>query len=151
MRRINLYLIDKEFVENCKCKDMPLSEIPGHEDRTVIYMKMIMAHNLGLACPQVGIFRNMFIMRYGSEIISCYNPSWKPKSEKKALSKEGCLTYQPTWKNQKNVLRYKIIIAEFIDRNGNHQKLKLRGMDSIVFQHESDHLIGITIFNKELL
>jgi peptide deformylase len=144
-----LNLVAPRFVQNCKCKDIPVSEIVDYENQTVPEMKKIMTFNLGLACPQVGIYRNMFIMRYGNEIISCYNPAWTPKSDKKALSTEGCLTYKPTRRNQKTVLRYKIIIAEFIDCNGNHQKLKLRGMDSIVFQHESDHLIGITIFNKE--
>ena len=147
-----MYLVSKKLVENCKCKDIVISDINDYESETVPEMEEIMSYNLGLAAPQVGIFKNMFIMRYGNEIISCYNPSWKPKYKdfpKKALSKEGCLTYQPTYSNQKNIMRYKIIIAEFIDCNGNHQKLKLRGMDSVVFQHESDHLIGITIFNKE--
>lgn len=44
-------------------------------------------------------------------------------------------------------MRYKIIDVEFIDKTGSLVKLKLRGMDAIVFQHESDHLIGKTIFN----
>lgn len=141
-----LELVSKKLVENCKCKKVNVSDIKDFESETVPEMKKIMGRDLGLAAPQVGIFRNMFIMKYGNEIISCYNPSWSPKSEKKSLSKEGCLTYKRG--KTANILRYKIINAEFLNCNGSLIKLKLRGIDAIVFQHESDHLIGKTIFNQ---
>ena len=109
-------------------------------------MKQIMYHKnaLGLAAPQVGIKRKFFLFKYGNEILSCYNPIWKSKSNKRALSEEGCLTYP--YGKFKTQLRYKIILAYYTDRNGIRQTLKLRGTDAIVFQHESDHLIGKTIF-----
>lgn len=77
-----MYLVGRKLVENCKCKEINISDINDYESETVPKMKKIMAHNLGLAAPQVGIFRNMFIMKHGNEIISCYNPLWTPKSDK---------------------------------------------------------------------
>ncbi len=141
-------LEDKENVEGVKCKDFPISRIDKYENITILQMRRLMYENngIGLAGPQVGINRDFFIMRYGNEIISCYNPSWTPKISKKAISKEGCLTYMPTWLNQKNILRYKLINTEFINSEGVLVKIKMRGTDAIVFQHECDHLIGKTIF-----
>ena len=143
-------LSDKSEVENCRCKsfsDMHMfSEIEKYEKNIIPEMQILMYEKfgIGLAAPQVGINRTFFIMKYGDQIMSCYNPSWKPKNNKRSMSTEGCITYLFTERNTQ--LRYKIIIARFVNSEGVIQELKLRGMDAIVFQHESDHLIGKTIF-----
>ena len=141
-----MILSDKSEVESCRCKNISEKEISNYEKKIIPEMKILMYQKfgIGLAAPQVGINRTFFVMKYGNEIISCYNPSWKPKSNKRAMSTEGCLTYPRSMQNTQ--LRYKIIIARFTDSTGIVQELKLRGMDAVVFQHESDHLIGKTIF-----
>jgi len=137
-------LVSKQFVENCSCKKIPISEIFSYENQTIPEMKKIMTFNLGLAGPQVGINRTFFIFRYGNEILSVYNPEWEPETEKRAASKESCLTYGT--RRTTCVMRYKTIIAEFTNGEGVPVRMKLRGRDAIVFQHESDHLKGKTIF-----
>ena len=135
-------------VERVKCKDFPVSLISKYENTIIPDMLKLMKekHGVGLAGPQVGIKRTFFVMLYGGHYISCYNPSWTAKNPKRAISKEGCLTYPPTWLNQKAVLRYKLINTEFINSEGSPIKIKMRGIDAIIFQHECDHLIGKTIF-----
>jgi peptide deformylase len=139
-------LVDKSEVEGVICKDILITEISEYEKQIIPDMKRLMQmyDGVGLAAPQVGIKKNFFIFKYGSEVISCYNPIWIPKVNKQSFSKEGCLTYHP--RQQNTQLRYKIIYAHFTDSHGIRQKRKLKNRDAIIFQHESDHLIGKTIF-----
>ena len=135
-------------VEGVKCKVFPVYGIIENEKYIIPDMLRLMKvkHGGGLAAPQVGIKRTFFIMLYGGHYISCYNPLWTPKNPKKAISKEGCLTYPPTRLNQKSILRYKLINTEFINSENVPEKVKMRGIDAIIFQHECDHLVGKTIY-----
>ncbi|MDA3938506.1 MAG: peptide deformylase [Spirochaetia bacterium] len=141
-------LSEPDKVEGVRCKPVPVSKIGYYESDIIPQMEKLMyvKMGVGLAAPQIGINRTFFIMKYGNDIISCYNPLWTPKSNKQALSREGCLTYQPTYINQKNVFRYKIINTEFTNSEGITVKIKMRGIDAIIFQYETDHLTGKTIF-----
>lgn len=143
-----MQLSDKKQVEGVKCKQVPISAISTHEYTTIPEMKNLMKknHGIGLAAPQVGIKRTFFIMPYAGKIISCYNPSWTARTDKKSASDEGCLTYKPVWIHQVSVSRYKFINTEFTNSERVPVKIKMRGIDARVFQHETDHLKGKTIF-----
>ena len=145
---MNLKLVDKSEVEGIRCKEVSHKFISHHESHVVPEMRRILfdKNGLGLAAPQVGIKRSFFIFRYGAIIVSCYNPTWKPKGNKQIMSIEGCLSYPHGHKGSQ--LRHKLIFAEFVDCRGITQNWKLRGQDAIVFQHETDHLIGKTILYK---
>ena len=139
-------LVDKLEVEAVGCYDVPEKEIPRYEFSVIPDMKSILRTfgAMGLAAPQVGIKRKFFIFKYGNEVISCYNPEWKPNTKKQSLSTEGCLTYNPG--RERTLLRHKMIAVCFTDGMGIQRRMKLRGTDAVVFQHECDHLIGKTIF-----
>lgn len=140
-------LVEKEKVENAICTKVDKLYISNNY-KVVEDMKKLMVekNGIGLASPQIGINVQMFIMKYGNEIITCYNPSWKMKGEKKVVSVEGCLTYEKG--RQARVKRSKMIVASYTNEDGEEVTIKMRGTDSIVFQHESDHLIGKTIFKS---
>lgn len=142
-----IQLVNRKYIEGVKCKIFPIERIGVNENDTIPDMKtfMIDKRGAGLAAPQIGINRKFFIMKYGDEIISCYNPTFKPKGQKKAVNPEGCLTYGG-WKNQVDVERFKMIIAYYYNNHGLPVYQKMRGTDAIVFQHECDHLVGKTIF-----
>lgn len=148
-----LKLVDKMFVEGCKCKDVSNSEILNYSNETIKEMIKIVKSNysIGLAAPQVGIFRKFFIMKYGGNdnYITCFNPKIIFYSAQKSVFKEGCLTYLGSHslnRPEKNIMRPKTIKVEYQNIDGDIITLKLRGLESKCFQHEFDHLSGKTIF-----
>jgi len=104
---------------------------------------------IGLAAPQVGILKNMFIRKnlrnQSFDII--FNPSFF-KEGGTTNTVEGCLSYPETHFYLKRFKRIGTIYyvwngTELIKRNE-----KLIGIPSFVFQHETDHLKGITVNMK---
>lgn len=148
-------LADKEFVEGCKCKKVSLDEIKRYEQDIIPEMRGLMRakRGLGLASPQVGINRTFFIMKYGDRVISVYNPKILFSSRQKSADRESCLTYPGTVGKIGmpfvNIMRPKTIKVSYQDKNGDYIIcMKLRGRDARVFQHECEHLEGITIFKR---
>ena len=46
------------------------------------------------------------------------------------------------------VERWDRIVIEALDRNGEPMKIEARGFYSVIFQHEMDHLDGITLYSR---
>lgn len=149
-------LVNKEQVEGCKCKPVCFNNIKSYSHIYVQDMIKIMKANcgIGLAAPQVGIFKRFFVMKYGNNYIACFNPKILFSSPQKSSLMESCLTYPvPQLKGrltrpQVNIMRPKTIKVEYQDVNGDITTMKLRGLESKCFQHELDHLDGITIFYR---
>ncbi|OGH17250.1 MAG: hypothetical protein A3C30_01435 [Candidatus Levybacteria bacterium RIFCSPHIGHO2_02_FULL_40_18] len=124
---------------------------------------------VGLAAPQVGIFKRMFIARpqENGKILTFINPeiitssgekkvpsftnSKKIEAKKPAKSKkrllEGCLSVPNIWGN---VARKKEIKLRYQDVAGKENIQNFSGFDSTIIQHELDHLNGI-LFTKHVL
>lgn len=141
-------LANKEYVEGCKCSDVSRDMIDRYEETDIKKMIKIMDKGLGLAAPQVGINKRFFIMKYQGEIISVYNPKINFFSKQKTALKEGCLTYPQGIHGTVNMMRSTSIQVEFTGKNGNIFIWRLRGLEAKVFQHELDHLNGLTIFYR---
>jgi len=97
---------------------------------------------LGLAAPQIGSSKRIIIVKVGSLFKTIINPVITKRKLGMVKSKEGCLSYPGLFKTIK---RYKMVYVEGFDENWKPLRLKHRGMDSYVIQHEVDHLNGITI------
>jgi len=96
---------------------------------------------VGLALPQVNLPFRGFVMRNDSGIVQvCLNPIIK-KRRKKQVSNEGCLSIPRIYRDLN--VRDEIIDVEFYDENFNKKSFKLKDFESIVFQHEYDHLNGV--------
>ena len=54
------------------------------------------AQGVGLAAPQVGFLKRLFIMDFGEGIIECINPQIIKTSGKQRVS-EGCLSCPEDW------------------------------------------------------
>jgi peptide deformylase len=141
-------LVDKKYVEGCVCDKLSIFEIQAVEKNIIPDMIKIMGRGIGLAAPQVGINKRFFIMKYRGEIISCYNPEIIFSSKQKKALKEGCLTYPQGIHGTVNIMRPCTIGVKFLDKDSNIKEWRLRGLESKCFQHELDHLNGITIFNR---
>lgn len=100
----------------------------------------------GLAAPQIGINKAVFIYSYDRDpkhLEVVINPTFIPFSEEKVEGWEGCLSViSTTWKLA-NLPRYEKIRAVYLNHNGERIEKDLEGVAAKVFQHEYDHLQGI--------
>ena len=104
---------------------------------------------IGLAANQAGLAHNMFIVMPGAKLLPSgaaeivVNPKWEPHPEAVSFeSVEGCLSLPGrTFK----VSRWSRIKASWDNVNGHRVERVLKGMAAKVFQHESDHLRGLTL------
>jgi len=100
---------------------------------------------VGLAAPQVNVNLRMFIMSPNRKPIVVINPTiTKRRGTKK--SGEGCLSIPGV--NAVVAERDEIIDVEYYDVDMNKQKIRLRGFEAVVFQHEFDHLNGILFTDR---
>tara|TARA_B100001113_G_scaffold349066_1_gene343905 strand:- start:300 stop:794 length:495 start_codon:yes stop_codon:yes gene_type:complete len=116
------------------------------------YVKLMLDENgMGLAANQVGITKRFFAI--GHETFDTFQKHaiiWNPKvinfSEEKIIDVEGCLSFKGIWLK---VERPKTVEVEYETTKGKTKFARLDGMESKCFQHECDHLEGIT-FNQRV-
>jgi peptide deformylase len=116
------------------------------------YIKLMLAqYGMGLAANQVGITKRFFAI--GHETFDTFQKHaiiWNPKvisfSEEKVIDVEGCLSFKNIWLK---VERPKTVEIQYDTTQGESKTARLDGMESKCFQHECDHLDGIT-FNKRV-
>ena len=99
----------------------------------------------GLAAPQCGFNYRVFVMGAGDEYIACYNPSIIAETSERSMIAEGCLSFPML---ALKVSRPKSIQVEYYDFNGVKHEAKFENLSSHIFQHEMDHLNGITYLSK---
>lgn len=100
---------------------------------------------VGIAAPQVGILKRMFIAEpEEGEIIYMINPVIKLQ-EGTQTGNEGCLSVPGM---VGTVERPAHIIMEGLDRDGNPQTIDAEEFKAIVLCHEYDHLDGILYTDK---
>ena len=104
------------------------------------------AGGVGLAAPQVGILRRVFIMMLeeDGEVIEAVNPEIV-KASGKVRETEGCLSVPNRWGI---VTRPKTVVLRAFDRNGQEYELKLKDLGARCACHENDHLDGHLFLEK---
>jgi peptide deformylase len=112
---------------------------------------MIDEQGLGLAANQIGLTKRFFAIGHDSfDTFKNRAIIWNPQvinfSEEKVIDVEGCLSFKDIFVK---VERPKIIEVQYETTQGKTRFAKLDGMESKCFQHELDHLDGIT-FNKRV-
>jgi len=145
-------LIDSSKL-NQKCSDISIkSENPKSH---LSFFEKLVEHaiewkGVGLAAPQVGIFRKEHIWKdkTGTWNFSI-NPAYYPDGKTAVYAVEGCLSLS----GQFVVPRYKKVRAVFWTISEEENKftkrtLTLRGDDAITFQHETDHVFGVLISDR---
>lgn len=116
-------------------------EKDGDPTELVKAMTKVMFENngIGLAAPQVGIMKRLFIMGNSDKLFVCINPTLISGGET-YRDLEGCLSFPNLWLH---VSRYKQIEAHYQDIQGNVVETTLEGLIARVYQHELDHLDGV--------
>lgn len=106
---------------------------------------MLQANGLGLAAPQVGINKQLFIMKDSKDnIIEIINPELI-SSEGDNLSKEGCLSAPNIYLN---VHRAEYVTIKYKNMAGEEKKAVAEGLEARIIQHEMEHLMGDFYFNR---
>ena len=116
------------------------------------YIKLMLDEKgMGLAANQIGITKRFFAIGHSSfDTFQKHAIIWNPHvinfSEQKVIDVEGCLSFKNIFVK---VERPKVIEVQYETTQGKTRFAKLDGMESKCFQHELDHLDGIT-FNKRV-
>ena len=137
-----------ESVLRRKCEEV--EKITPEIKKLVLNMEEIMKRNqgIGLAANQVGILKRIIVAQLNlrnSKTTVLINPKIIRRSKEKETREEGCLSFPNIYLDIK---RTKEIIVEALDVNNRKIKIKAKGLGARVFQHEIDHLNGITFLNK---
>lgn len=108
------------------------------------------ASGLGLAAPQVGVSRQLFVIDWsvieeGGEGVAYINPEIIEKAGNNVSRQEGCLSipkvYADVIRPDKVHVRYQNLEGELVDET-------LIGTAARVFQHEFDHLQGVLFIDR---
>jgi len=113
------------------------------------------AGGVGIAAPQVHHSLRIFIIsskpnaRYPDAPVmrptAIINPEILHYSSEKVKGWEGCLSV-PSMRGL--VPRYNQITVRYFDREGHEQQKELSGFIARIFQHELDHLNGLTFIDQ---
>lgn len=102
--------------------------------------KLMVLHNgIGLAAPQCGISKRIFVMGNPEHLVACINPEIISGTER-IREQEGCLSFPNLWMY---VERYQDISVEYYNVAGEKVQQEYTGLMARVFQHENDHLNAI--------
>ena len=105
---------------------------------------LIKANGAGLAAPQVGVLRRIFIVSADGQYYECINPTIVSKSGSQ-VGEEGCLSVRGKYGT---VERPNKVTVKAFDRYGKPFTVKAEGFLARAFCHENDHLDGIIYLDK---
>jgi peptide deformylase len=119
--------------------DLPNS----HMNELVARLKMTMKlyGGIGLSANQCGVQERVFVIGTDYFQMVCINPKIIAKSDEVERVKEGCLTYPGLYVT---VPRHKWVEVEFFTETGEKKEIRLDGLTAQCFQHELDHMNGVT-------
>ena len=99
---------------------------------------------IGLAAPQIGINKQVAIIRFNNIKLNLVNPKILSQKDKVIVNEEGCLSFPNI---VKRTARYNEVIIENMVAP---YKFMATGYLAICCQHEIDHLDGITFLDRSI-
>jgi peptide deformylase len=120
-----------------------------------MFFTMRRVGGVGLAAPQIGKSIQLAVIEIeptslrprigamGPTVI--INPVIVSHSKKRVYDWEGCLSFTDA---RGLVPRYAEIVVTYLDRAGEKRKVRLKGFQARVFQHEIDHLNGAVYVDR---
>ena len=101
---------------------------------------MAEANGLGLAAPQVGVLRRVFIAQNDDKNVEFINPAIIWRSDEAVTGHEGCLSFPGEYGY---VERPQSVTVHAQDRHGNFFETTGEGILARAICHEMDHLDGV--------
>lgn len=120
---------------------------PSHNEFLVSQMLSFMKKNngIGLAAPQVGVSRRLFVMEIDNKKRVCFNPVVTKFSDDLTEYTEGCLSFPG---EECKIKRPSAIQVRYQTQDGAWIEEDLSGLEARCFLHELDHLDGITMHDR---
>ncbi len=106
---------------------------------------MIRGNGVGLAAPQIGISKRIFVLDADDKLYVFINPELVELSEETEETKEGCLSVPGV---DAAVARSTRAVIEGLDLDGERVRLEGEGIIARAIQHEMDHLNGNLYFDR---
>lgn len=100
---------------------------------------------LGLAAPQIGISKRIFVLDIEDEFHILINPELIEASQEVEETKEGCLSIPGVYAD---VARSTRVVVEGQNLSGERVRLEGEGMIARAIQHEMDHLNGTLLLDR---
>jgi peptide deformylase len=123
----------------------PVTEIDGAIARLAddMFATLYEAHGAGLAAPQVGVGKRVFVYDIDDEPVVVVNPMIS-ESRGEWSYLEGCLSVPGlSWE----IVRPKEVLLTGYDLDGNEIQIEADELEARVFQHELDHLDGVLLLD----
>ena len=105
---------------------------------------LIKADGAGIAAPQIGVLRRIFIVSCEGQYYECINPKII-KSSGSQSGDEGCLSVKGKYGR---VTRPLNVTVKAFDRHGKEFTVNATGFLAKAFCHENDHLDGILYIDR---
>ena len=102
-------------------------------------------NGFGLSAPQIGIFKQVAIIRMPDCTANIINPVILEKTDKFIYRKESCFSLPGL---SVDTDRYRNIVVE-TGMPGNRMRVSLDNLEAVVWSHEIDHLFGMTILDRK--
>ncbi len=113
---------------------------------TMMHDFMDQQQGIGLAAPQVGISRRVFVMNVDGVRRTCFNPEAHDATTDQLFEfNEGCLSFPNEFLT---ISRPRKIWARYQDIHGEWIEEEMSELMATCYQHELDHLDGITMHDR---
>lgn len=135
-------IVAPELIENCICEEVQESEVQeilklGKEMIEYCYKN----GGVGLACPQIGIFKKMFVYRKTENSFQIViNPAFYPISKRPIKVLEGCMSYPGKSYLVECYKEIQAVVFVWEQNKLIKRGYALNGNKSIIFQHECLHV-----------
>lgn len=129
-----------------KLKPMDLQYVGRNQQLAdKLHQLMDQENGIGLSANQVGLRERCFVMHIANQRWSCFNPEIIHSEDDFVQFSEGCLSFPG---KSCTITRPDTVKVNYFDKHGNEHNETLTGLASRCFQHELDHLDGITMWDR---
>lgn len=128
--------------------DIDLAELKTEEFTTLIkdmVETMYDAKGVGLAAPQIGLSKRIFVAESADGVIALVNAHITKRSKKTLKDDEGCLSIPGKFDR---VMRAKKVTIDAVTTDGKPITFEAEGFFARIMQHEIDHLDGILYVDR---
>lgn len=139
---------DGDPVLRKRAKEVPVSEIgtPAFKQLLEDMLEtMYDANGVGIAAPQVGVSKRIFIAESSEGPIALINPVFNKKSWKLLKGEEGCLSVPGKFDKLR---RFKTVTVAALTADGKEINFTAENFFARVLQHELDHLDGFLYVDR---
>jgi peptide deformylase len=141
-----MIIVNNEDAIRLKCEDVTLQEVA--ELRTILENELNNANRLGkggigLAAPQIGLAKNIAIIRLGKINIDLVNCKIENSYDPALFKEEGCLSFPG---RVENTIRFQEV--HITNNLVEPYSFVATGFLAVVCQHEIDHLNSSLFFDR---